>query len=57
VGGPDVALRRTDYPLEEAVERYRASGDPLAEPMIELLLRPPSRAEAIEHAESRVFAG
>jgi hypothetical protein len=49
--GPDVDLRRTDDPLEEAVARYRASGDPLAEQMIEVLARPPTRAEAIEHAE------
>jgi putative phosphoesterase len=55
--GPDVSLRRTDYPLAEAVERYRASGDPLAEQMVELLLSPPTRAEVIEDAERRVFAG
>jgi putative phosphoesterase len=55
--GPDVSLRRTDYPLAEAVERYRASGDPLAEEMVELLVNPPTRAEVIEDAERREFAG
>jgi putative phosphoesterase len=55
--GPDVALRRTDYLLEEAVEQYRASSDPLAEQMVELLLNPPTGAEVIEDAERREFAG
>jgi diadenosine tetraphosphatase ApaH/serine/threonine PP2A family protein phosphatase len=55
--GPDVELRRTDYSLDEAVERYRASGDPLAEQMVELLLCPPTREEVIADAESREFAG
>jgi putative phosphoesterase len=55
--GPDVELRRTDYPVDEAVARYRASGDPLAEQMVELLERPPSRAEVIEHAEALRFSG
>jgi hypothetical protein len=57
VVGPDVSLCRTDYPLAEAVERYRASGDPLVEQMVELLLSPPTRAEVIEDAERREFAG
>lgn len=55
--GPDVSLRRTEYPLADAVERYRASGDPVAEQMVELLLKPPTRAEVIEDAERREFAG
>jgi putative phosphoesterase len=55
--GPDVALRRTDYSLNQAVARYRASGDPLAEEIVELLLSPPTRAEVIEDAERRQFAG
>jgi putative phosphoesterase len=55
--GPDVSLRRTGYPLAEAVEHYRASGDPLAEQMVELLVTPPTRAEVIEDAERRQFAG
>jgi predicted phosphodiesterase len=55
--GPDVDLRSTDYSVEQAVGRYRSSGDPLAEQMIELLLLPPTRAEVIEHAERHVFSG
>jgi putative phosphoesterase len=55
--GPDVELRRTEYSLELASERYRASGDPLAEEMVELLISPPSREEVVEHAERVEFAG
>jgi putative phosphoesterase len=55
--GPDVDLRRTEYSLEETAERYRASGDPHAELMVEMLFTPPTRAEVIEHAETHVFAG
>ena len=55
--GPGVELRRTEYDLEEAVRRYRASGDPSTELMIELLVSPPTPAEVIEDAERRVFAG
>jgi putative phosphoesterase len=55
--GPDVELRRTEYSLEEAAERYRASGDPLAEQMVEILVDPPTRAELIAHAESLEFSG
>jgi putative phosphoesterase len=55
--GPDVELRCTRYDLDEAARRYRASSDPLAERMVELLLEPPTRAEAIAHAEEREFSG
>jgi putative phosphoesterase len=55
--GPDVELRCTDYPVERAVELYRASGDPLTDMMVEILLTPPTRAEVIEHAEQHVFSG
>jgi putative phosphoesterase len=55
--GPDVDLRRTEYDLDETVRRYRASGDPLTEAMVETLLEPPTRAEAIEHAERLEFSG
>ena len=55
--GPDVELRQTEYDLAEAVERYRASGDPLAEEMVELLERPPTPAEVVEDAEAEEFAG
>jgi predicted phosphodiesterase len=55
--GPDVRLLRTDYAVEQAAERYRASGDPLAEQMVEVLVKPPTRAEAIAHAETLEFSG
>jgi predicted phosphodiesterase len=55
--GPDVELRQTDYDLAEAVRRYRASCDPLAEEMVELLERPPARTEVVEQAEAAEFAG
>ena len=55
--GPDVNLRTTAYSVADAVRRYRESGDPLAEEMVELLLQPPTREEVIADAEQRVFAG
>lgn len=55
--GPDVDLRRTKYSLELAAERYRASGDPRAEQMVELLCSPPTREEVVEHAERLEFSG
>ena len=38
--GPDVELRRTEYDLDETARRYRATDDPLAEEMVELLFTP-----------------
>jgi len=55
--GPDVELRRTDYPVAAAVARYRESGDPLTEQMIEILEQPPTPAQVIAHAESLRFSG
>jgi predicted phosphodiesterase len=55
--GPDVELRSTDYDLAEAVRRYRASSDPLAEEMVELLETPPAPEEVVVHAEAAEFAG
>ena len=55
--GPDVELRRTEYPVEDAVARYRASGDPLTEQMVEILEQPPTPAEVIAHAERLRFSG
>jgi predicted phosphodiesterase len=54
--GPDVDLRRTEYDVEEAVEAYRATEDPLAEQMVEILLAPPTPEEVVEDAEGREFA-
>ena len=55
--GPDVELRCTAYDYERSATLYRASGIPLLEQDLELLLAPPRRDEAIEHAERLVFAG
>lgn len=55
--GPDVEHRRTEYDLDEAVARHRATGDPRAKEMVDLLLSPPSRVEVVDDAERRVFAG
>jgi putative phosphoesterase len=55
--GPDVELRRTTYDVGETVRRYRESGDPLGDAMVETLVSPPSPAEVIAHAERAVFSG
>ncbi len=47
----DVTLLHTEYDLSETLGRYRATDDPLAEQMVEILEHPPTREEAIEHAE------
>src|SRR5205814_10143057 len=55
--GPDVDLRRTEYDVAAAVERYRASGQPDIELIVEMTLTPPESREVIDHAEKHVFAG
>lgn len=55
--GPDVELRQTAYDLDEAVERYRSSGDPLAERMVDILVSPPTHDEVVAHAEKAEFSG
>ena len=55
--GPDVELWRTEYDLDETARRYRATDDPLAEEMVELLFAPPAPAKIVEHAESVEFSG
>jgi putative phosphoesterase len=55
--GPEVELRRTEYDVAATVELMRGTDDPRVEQIVELMLRPPSREEAIEHAEQAVFAG
>jgi diadenosine tetraphosphatase ApaH/serine/threonine PP2A family protein phosphatase len=55
--GPGVELRRTAYDVDAAVTRMRETDDPRAEQIVELMLTPPSRDEAIAHAEEQVFAG
>jgi hypothetical protein len=55
--GPDIELRRTDYPLRAAVAAYRETDDPLREEMVELLENPLSQAEVIAQAEELEFSG
>lgn len=55
--GPDVELRRTDYDLDEAVGRLRASGIPDPDQLVEILTSPPTAEELIEHAERLEFSG
>ena len=55
--GPDVELRRTDYDVNAAVTRMRATDDPSSDAIAELMLNPPGREELIADAEERVFAG
>jgi putative phosphoesterase len=55
--GPDVDLRRTEYDVEAAVERYRTTDFPGVEELVEMMLTPPEPREVIDHAEQVVFAG
>jgi putative phosphoesterase len=55
--GPDVELRRTEYDVEEAVARLRASGIPDPERLVETLERPPTPQEMIAQAERLEFSG
>ena len=55
--GPDVELRRTEYDVDETVERYRRSGQPGVEQIVEMMVEPPEPREVIDHAEKVVFAG
>ena len=55
--GPDVELKRTDYSLDRAVAGYRSTEDPDVERMVEILESPPTRDEAIDHAERLEFSG
>ena len=55
--GPGVELQQTSYSVDQAAARYRESGDPAAEQMIEILVSPPTSDEVIEHAERLEFSG
>ena len=54
--GPGVELRRTEYDVEAAVAQMRATDDPRVETIVEMMLEPPRREEAIELAEEVVFS-
>jgi diadenosine tetraphosphatase ApaH/serine/threonine PP2A family protein phosphatase len=55
--GPDVRFRRTEYDLDAALERLRASGMSELALVEELMTSPPAAADVIADAEVRVFAG
>jgi putative phosphoesterase len=55
--GPGVEHRRTEYDLDDAERRIRERGGPFAELTMELLRSPPTREEAVAHAEERGFSG
>jgi putative phosphoesterase len=54
--GPGVEHRRTEYDLEETIARYRESGQPEVEQIIETMLEPPPPQEVIDYGEKIVFA-
>jgi diadenosine tetraphosphatase ApaH/serine/threonine PP2A family protein phosphatase len=55
--GPHVELRRTEYDVGEAVSRWGASGFPDLERLDEILTKPPTPTQMIEHAERLEFSG
>jgi predicted phosphodiesterase len=55
--GPGVELRRTEYDVGEAVERFRATDFPGVEELVEMMLVPPEPREVIDHAEQVIFSG
>jgi len=54
--GPGVDFRRTEYDVDATVERMLRAGAPAEQEVAQMLLEPPSRAEAVANAESRVFS-
>ena len=50
--GPDVEFRRTEYDLDATIERYRASGQPDVEQIVEMMLTPPSNGRSSSTAKS-----
>jgi len=54
--GPDVSLRRTRFDVGDAVLRAWDAGDPSADVMERMMNTPPTVAEIVEHAESRIFS-
>lgn len=54
--GPDVSLRRTRFDVGDAVLRAWHAGDPSADVMERMMNVPPTVAEIVAHAESRVFS-
>jgi hypothetical protein len=59
LGDLGAGRRAAEHPFDvnEAARLYRATDDPGAELMVEILLTPPTPAEVVEDAEAREFAG
>jgi predicted phosphodiesterase len=55
--GPHVELCRTEYDVDVAIARYRATNDPLVDATIKTLVEPPTPEEVIAHAEALEFSG
>jgi hypothetical protein len=53
LGAGSVCLRRSNYDLDRAVERIRATGYPDAEEMAEILLEPPDPERVADFFEQR----
>ena len=53
LGAGGVSFRRSDYDLDRAVERIRATGYPEAEDMVEILLEPPDPERVATFFEQR----
>ena len=53
LGADGVSLRRSDYDLDRAVERIRATGYPEAEDMAEILLEPPNPERVADFFEQQ----
>lgn len=49
--GPDVEFRRTEYDVDDAIARIRATDYPQSALMVDTLLNPPTPEEATEHFE------
>jgi predicted phosphodiesterase len=54
--GPDVALRRTRYDVEETIARSGRTGDPSADVIEGMLRNPPAPAEILAEAEALAFS-
>ncbi len=57
VGADSVSLRRSDYDLDDAVERIRATGYPDAEDMAQILLEPPDPEWVASFFEQQAAGG
>ena len=54
--GPDIALRRTTYDVDESIARGAASGDPIADVIAGMLTDPQTPEEMIDEGERLEFS-